>query len=240
MFYDLENPCEFVEQIAGVLADDGIWHFEQSYMPLMLKQTAYDTICHEHLEYYALRQIQWVVERCGLEIVDVQLNDVNGGSFGVTAARKGSRFPIQRDAIARLVAEEDRDGMHTLAPLMQFAARVKHHREDLLALLASIAAEGSTVLGYGASTKGNVILQFCGLGPRDIPCIADVNPDKFGCFTPGSLIPIVPEPVAHASSPDYLLVMPWHFRSNLVERESAFLRRGGKMILPLPALEVVS
>ena len=239
MFYDLENPCEFVEQIASVLDDDGIWHFEQSYMPLMLAQTAYDTICHEHLEYYGLGQIKWLVEQSGLELVDVRLNDVNGGSFAVTAAKKGSHFTVRRDAVEHLLAEEDKAGMQTLAPFARFATKVNAHRQDLLALLQSISAEGSTVLGYGASTKGNVILQFCGLGPEDIPCIADVNPDKFGCFTPGSRIPIVPESVAHSLNPDYLLVMPWHFRQNLVNRESAFLRRGGKMILPLPALEIV-
>ena len=240
MFYDLENPCEFVQQIASVLEDDGIWRFEQSYMPLMLTRTAYDTICHEHLEYYGLRQVEWVLERCGLELVDVTLNDVNGGSFAVTAAKRGSTFTRRRDSVAQVLAAEESAGMQTLAPFAQFATRVDRHRDALLDLLESISSERSVVLGYGASTKGNVILQFCGIGPDQIPCIADVNPDKFGCVTPGSGIPIVPEATAHSMSPDYLLVLPWHFKQNLMMRESAFLRRGGKMILPLPALEVVA
>lgn len=240
MFYDLENPCEFVQQIASVMDDDGVWHFEQSYMPLMLKRTAYDTICHEHLEYYGLRQIKWILEQCGLELVDVTLNDVNGGSFAVTAAKRRSKFSRRPRSVMQLLAEEDNAGLQTLAPFERFARSVNDHRAGLLDLLGSISREGSTVLGYGASTKGNVILQFCGLGPGDIPCIADVNPDKFGCVTPGSGIPIVSETTAHSMSPDYLLVMPWHFRQNLIMRESDFLRRGGKMILPLPKLEVVS
>jgi hypothetical protein len=239
MFYDLEEPLEFVSQVASVLDGEGIWHFEQSYMPLMLTQTAYDTICHEHVEYYGLRQIQWMMERCGLKIVDVQLNNVNGGSFAVTVAKKSSRFTPNTDAINRIADDEDRAGVHTLEPFRRFADRVFAHRDDLIALLHRLHGEGSRVLGYGASTKGNVILQFCGFTADDLPFIAEVNEDKFGCFTPGTGIPIISEAEARAMNPDYLLVMPWHFRVNLVQREREFLRRGGKMIFPLPAIEVV-
>jgi hypothetical protein len=240
MFYDLERPLEFVQQVADVLHDQGIWHFEQSYMPSMLSQTAYDTICHEHLEYYGLRQIQWMIDRCGLRIIDVELNDVNGGSFAVTVAKADSRFKPNTEQIERIAQDEARLGLDTLAPFESFAHRVFAHRDDLSQLLQHLEGEGAQVLGYGASTKGNVILQFCGITTEQLPFIAEVNEDKFGCFTPGTGIPIISEREARAMKPDYFLVMPWHFRENLVAREAEFLRNGGKMIFPLPTIEVVS
>jgi hypothetical protein len=239
MFYDLESPRSFVEQIAGILADDGIWHFEQSYLPSLLATNAYDTVCHEHLEYYGMRQIAWLVERCGLQVLDVELNGSNGGSFAVTVARAGAALPRNAAALQRLLDDEERAGLGTLAPYERFRERVFKHRDDLVALLARLSGEGAKIFGYGASTKGNVILQFCGITPALLPCIAEVNPDKFGSFTPGTGIPIVSEAEAHAQRPDYLLVLPWHFRQNLLEREGAFLARGGKMIFPLPEIEIV-
>jgi cyclopropane fatty-acyl-phospholipid synthase-like methyltransferase len=239
MFYDLEEPIRFMEQIAEVLAEDGIWHFEQSYMPTMLEQNAYDTVCHEHLEYYGLRQIEWMTARCGLKILDVELNEVNGGSFAVTVAKTDAPFMPNTEAIQRVREIEAEARLDTMEPYQKFKARVFDHRDRLLALLAKLRADGAKVLGYGASTKGNVILQFCNLSPAQIPFIAEVNPDKFGAFTPGTNIPIISEAEAHAQNPDYLLVMPWHFRANLIEREAAYLQGGGKMIFPLPEIEIV-
>jgi cyclopropane fatty-acyl-phospholipid synthase-like methyltransferase len=240
MLYDLENPISFVRQIASVLAEDGIWHFEQSYMPSMLEVNAYDTVCHEHVEYYGLKQIQWMLDRCGLKIIDVEINDINGGSFAVTAAHVSSRFDSNSPTASETLHAETALGLEALAPYEAFAKRVAKHRDDLRAKLAEIAASGGSVLGYGASTKGNVILQYCGLSADDIPAIAEVNPDKFGAFTPGTRIPIISEKDARALKPDYFLVMPWHFRENLLAREQAFLESGGKMLFPLPAIEVVS
>ena len=239
MFYDLERPLEFVEQVASVLDDQGIWHFEQSYMPRMLSQNAYDTICHEHLEYYGLRQVQWMIERAGLRILDVELNDVNGGSFAVTAARAGSSLQSNEESISHVLRAEEKAGVDTLAPFQRFAERVFEHREHLVSLLGRLRSDGSLVLGYGASTKGNVILQFCGITIDQLPFIAEVNEDKFGCFTPGTGIPIISEAEAHEMKPDYFLVMPWHFRDNLLQREQDFLGRGGRMIFPLPSIQVV-
>ncbi len=239
MFYDLEDPLAFVKQIADVLSPNGVWHFEQSYLPSMLATTSYDTICHEHLEYYALRQIEWALSRAGLKIIDVQLNDVNGGSFAITASHVGATHQPSV-SVAETKAKEAKLGLETNEPYHLFAERVVHHRSELLELLSKLRQENATVLGYGASTKGNVILQYCGLGPKDLPAIAEVNSDKFGCFTPGSLIPIISEVEAHARKPDYLLVLPWHFRDNLIHREDEYLRSGGKMIFPMPKIEVVS
>jgi hypothetical protein len=239
MFYDLENPLAFVEQIERVLDDEGVWHLEQSYMPMMLQQTAYDTVCHEHLEYYSLRQIQWMLGRCGLKILTVELNSVNGGSFAVTAAKSHSHYTADTAGIERVLADEDKLSLHALEPYRDFATRVSAHRDDLLALLHRIHANGDRVIGYGASTKGNVILQFCGIDESIIPFIAEVNEEKFGRLTPGSEIPIISENDARAMKPAYLLVMPWHFRDNLVAREAEYLAAGGRMIFPLPHIEIV-
>ncbi|HEV2293245.1 MAG TPA: class I SAM-dependent methyltransferase [Tepidisphaeraceae bacterium] len=239
MFYDLEDPIDFMRKIESVLAEDGVWHFEQSYMPEMLRVNAYDTICHEHLEYYGLTQVQWMARRTGLKLLDVEINDVNGGSFAVTAAKESSPHQPDTRAIEAILAEEKRLGLHTLVPYEQFAERVFAHRDALLDTLRRIKAERKTIFGYGASTKGNVILQFCGLTREDLPCIAEVNADKFGCSTPGTKIPIVPEQEARAKKPDYFLVLPWHFKRNLLEREAEYLRQGGRMLFPLPEIEVV-
>jgi hypothetical protein len=240
MFYDLFRPMDFMRDVADVLDDEGIWHLEQSYLPLMIQSNAYDTVCHEHLEYYALGQIQWMAERTGLKIVEVNLSDTNGGSFGVTLAKTASPLPACDAQVGEILRREREMGLEGLPAYEQFRRKIQEHRDALLALLGQLRSQGRSVLGYGASTKGNVILQYCGLTPKEIPFIAEVNPDKFGRFTPGTNIPIISEAQARALKPDYFLVLPWHFRKNLLQREQAFLQAGGKMIFPLPEIQTVS
>lgn len=240
MFYDLESPVEFARQIGSILADDGIWHFEQSYMPSMLRLNSYDTICHEHIEYYSLGVVKKILDAADLRLVDVVMNAVNGGSFAVTAARRSNRsVPANSAVIDWLLEQEDRMGLNTPRPFRDFEERVYRHREDLTRLIRSLVADGKRIHGYGASTKGNVVLQFCGLTDQDIEVIADVNPDKFGCFTPGTHIPILSEQDSRAMEPDYYLLLPWHFKEGILRREKEFLSRGGKMIIPFPEIEIV-
>lgn len=239
MFYDLEDPIGFAHEIESILAPDGLWQFEQSYMPSMLRLCSYDTICHEHLEFYALFVVQRILQAAGLKIVDVQMNSVNGGSFAVTAAKANSCVPSNDAVINWLLEQEDRMGLRTPRPYREFEERVFRHREDLRRLLLGLEADGKRVLGYGASTKGNVVLQFCGITEKQVAAIAEVNPDKFGAVTPGTHIPIVSEQEARAMSPDYFLVLPWHFKEGILRREQAFLDRGGKMIFPFPEIEIV-
>jgi hypothetical protein len=208
MFYDLEDPMRFVEDILEVLGDDGIWVFEQSYLPSMLATCSYDTVCHEHLEYYALRQVVYFAQRLGLKILDVDINEINGGSFCVTASKIGSPFPEAEDLVGRILADEKAAGLDTTQPFERFQCRIRKHRQNLLDLLKSAAARGEKVFGYGASTKGNVLLQYCGIDSTFLPVIAEVNEDKFGAFTPGTQIPIVSEQDAKAMLPDYFLVLP--------------------------------
>jgi len=240
MFYDLQNPLEFVRDIAAALADDGLWHFEQSYLPSMIEATAYDTICHEHLEYYGLKQVKWMLDRCDLVAVDVETNSVNGGSFAVTAAKKNGKWaPNVAPSVQQLLQGEETLGLQQAEGLLEFEQKTVNHRQDLVRLIRSLKEQGKRVLGYGASTKGNVILQYCGFSIHDISCIAEVNADKFGSFTPGTGIPIVSEAEARAMNPDYFLVLPWHFRDSIIEREESFLASGGKLIFPLPEIQIV-
>jgi len=239
MFYDLENPIDFVKDIELTLANDGIWHFEQSYMPSMLRTNAYDTVCHEHLEFYSLKVIKSMLEKCGLRIIDVQMNAINGGSFAITVCKKDAVYKSNTPIIDWMLKQEDNMELSTPKPYQNFKEKVFRHRKSLTELIETLVLDGKKILGYGASTKGNVLLQFCGLTNKHIPYIADVNEDKFGSYTPGTNIPIISEKEARAMKPDYFLVLPWHFKHSILEREKDFLAQGGKFIFPLPEIEIV-
>jgi NDP-4-keto-2,6-dideoxyhexose 3-C-methyltransferase len=240
MFYDLESPMDFMRQVHEVLDDDGIWVFEQSYMPLMLEHDSYDTVCHEHLEYYGFKQIKWMTDAVGFKVLDVEFNGANGGSFAVTVAKKASRHAENTTKVEAILAEEKRKGLSTLKPYEEFKQRVMDQRDKAVEFVRKANAKGKKIFGYGASTKGNVILQLCGFTPKEIPLIAEVNPEKFGRFTPGTLIPIVSEADAKAKNPDYFLVLPWHFKGNIIERERNYLNGGGALVFPLPQIEIVT
>jgi len=235
MFYDLEAPMQFMREIADVLDDKGIWVFEQSYMPTMLRMNAYDTVCHEHLEYYALEQIRWMARRCGLKIIDVETNDTNGGSFSVVAAKIDSSH-VESPSVSAAVAKESEEHLGTLTPYKDFAQRVSESRDTLRHFLDDARSKGRRIGALGASTKGNVLLQYCHITESDISKVGEVNPDKFGCFTPGALLPIASEAEVLAEDPDHLLMLPWHFR-NFFTHESRFA--GRSLLFPLPHLEVL-
>lgn len=239
MFYDIEDPLDFMQQVNEILADDGVWVFEQSYMPAMLEKNAYDTVCHEHLEYYRLKQIKWMTDRVGLKIIDIEFNNVNGGSFSVMAAKSNSSFHENIAGIEKILHEEENKGLGTLKPYLEFKQHVYKHRQELRQCIMKIKSDNKLILGYGASTKGNVILQFCEFTEKDIPFIAEVNKDKFGCYTPGTYIPIIPEEEAKAMHPDFFLVFPWHFKESFLKKEKKYLEKGGMLLMPLPELEII-
>ncbi len=239
MFYDLEEPTRFMEQIYDVLADDGIWVLEQSYMPMMIDNVSYDTICHEHLEYYALKQIKWMTDIVGLKIVDVEFNNVNGGSFCITVDKKNSRYIENTLLINRIMSDEENKDLSSLDVYRDFEKKVINHRNELIKFIQKLKREKKKIFGYGASTKGNVILQFCGITEKDIPYIAEINEYKFDRYTPGTYIPIISEEEAKSLSPDYFMVLPWHFKETIISREKEYLNSGGHLFFPLPKLEVV-
>lgn len=238
MFYDLENPVEFAKDVESVLSDDGIWHFEQSYMPTMLRNLSYDTVCHEHLEFYSLNVIKNILEKVGMKLVNVELNDINGGSFAVTACKSGAAYEFNEKIIESLLNEEKNLGLDSIEPYLDFADKSQIHREKLKKLLNDLNEQNFKIFGYGASTKGNVLLQYCGIGVKQIPYIVEVNEDKFGSFTPGTNIPIISEEEGKKLKPDYYFVLPWHFKENILKRERKFLEDGGKFIFPLPEIEI--
>jgi hypothetical protein len=239
MFYDLENPVKFVKDIETILAEEGIWHFEQSYMPSMLRTNSYDTICHEHLEFYSFKVVKNVLENCGLRVVDVQMNSINGGSFAVSACKKAAKYKSNTPIINWMLKQEDDMGLDTPRPYRDFEERVFRHRKNLNELIEALVSDGKKIIGYGASTKGNVLLQFCNFTTAHLPFIAEVNEDKYGSYTPGTNIPIISENEARKMNPDYFLVLPWHFRNGIIEREKEFIASGGKFIFPLPEIEIV-
>lgn len=240
MFYDLDDISPFVSDVYECLADDGIWHFEQSYMPSMIRTMAYDTVCHEHIEYYSMLSVSKILETHGFEICDVVTNSVNGGSFAVTAIKKTNKL-MKRNipVIEWMLNKEYRMGYDTLEPYLTFAKKVEQHKKQLKELITLLKNHGKSIYGYGASTKGNVLLQYCDLTNQEITAIAEVNEDKFGCVTPGTNIPIISETEARRMKPDYFLVLPWHFKEGILRREQEYLKSGGHFIFPCPDIEII-
>jgi NDP-4-keto-2,6-dideoxyhexose 3-C-methyltransferase len=234
MFYDLPDPVGFMSDVRDILADDGVWMIEMSYALPLLEIPAYDALCHEHLDYYRLSQIEWMAERAGLTVSTAEITDVNGGSLCVTLVKDPAKHKIDTAQITAIRLREAELELDTDAPYENFARRVRDHRDKVRGFLDDSRAAGKLTVGYGASTKGNVILQYCGIGPDDLPCIGEVSEEKHGSVTPGSGIPIVPEADAKALRPDQLLVLPWVHRGGFFEREQEFLARGGKLVFPLP------
>jgi len=237
MFYDLEDPVAFARDIKSVLAEDGIWYFEQSYMPWMLKSGAYDTICHEHLEYYSLTTIKRILDDAGLYLIDAATNAVNGGSISVVAA-KSPQNGISVYA-QWLLEQENKDRVHSPDAWVDFRRRVTEQQRDLHSLLTRLKASGSTIMALGASTKGNVLVLTTPVTKDLVTKVGDVNPYKFGRVLPGSHIPIVSQEEVLSENPDYLLILPWHFRETFMVSLEPYLARGGRLIFPLPDLEVV-
>jgi len=236
MLYDLENPVSFVKQISKILDYDGIWVFEQSYLPLMLEKNSYDTVCHEHIEYYGLYQIQWILRKVGLKVLDVELNDINGGSFSVTACLDSCNSYAPSQSVNDCLKNEIKEGLDGLRPYEEFAKNTKKSRLNLRGFIDKNIEKGKKIYALGASTKGNVILQYCNTNDQDIKGIGEVNPEKFGCFSPGSWVKIMDEDKVLASNPDYLIVLPWHFR-NFFLNSPKF--KGHTLVFPLPELEII-
>jgi len=243
MFYDLEDPVVFAKGIKNILAPEGIWIFEMSYMPMMLKMTSYDTICHEHLEFYSLAVIEYILKKSEMKVFNVMLNDINGGSLRCYATHitnfKYKNEEHLRNIRAMHQAELDLE-LDTDKPYKNFQDRINVHRDELITLLKKLKMEGKKIHIYGASTKGNTILQWCGIDNRIIDYAAERNPDKYGAHTLGTDIPIISEAESREMNPDYYLVLPWHFKDEFIKREREILERGTRLIFPLPKIEIVS
>ena len=240
MFYDLENPNKFVDDISKILHPDGIWILELSYLPLMLSQNAFDTIVHEHLEYYHLDALEFVLSKFNLKVVDIQLNDINGGSFRVVVQHKEKSIDNKSlEHITELREKEKNLSLHTNLQFDAFIKRINDEKDKLVTFIKNEVSRGKTVHCYGASTKGNTLLQFYDLDKKLVQFIADKNPDKWGRRTIGTDISIISEEESHSMSPDYFLILPWHFIKEFKEREKDYLKNGGKLLVPLPQFKVI-
>lgn len=248
MFYDLEEPDVFIKDVNEVMDDDGLWVLQLSYTPLMIKQMAFDNICHEHIYYYSLFNLKSLFEKHGFKIVDCQLNDINGGSFRVYAMKKHGdekKFCSQpyRDVcnfrINSLLEYEKSLKLDSEETWKKFFQDIEALKGQTISFIQSEKAKGKKIWGYGASTKGNTLLQYFGLDHTLIEGIAERSPYKWGLRTVGTEIPIFSEDEMRKAKPDYLLVLPWHFINEFVARESDFLKGGGKFIVPCPKFEII-
>lgn len=240
MFYDLNDPTSFARNIHSVLDDDGIWITEQTHSHTLIESNAYDSICHEHATYLSLRAMEEICRDVGFRILDISTNNINGGSFRTTIAKVGSSHSVNEDAIQRFRDKENSLFLDRSEVWEEFNTRVYRHRDELRAKISDYVENGLTVFGYGASTKGNVILQFCNISPELMPVILERDANKFGLLTPGTQIPIVSEEEGRGMRPDVLVVFPWHFKSEIIKRENDFLMGGGTLLFPLPEIEIVT
>ena len=239
MFYDLPDPLHFAKEINSLLHKDGIWHIELSYMPMMIKNRSYDTICHEHLEYYSLKSLKYLLDKAGLKIINLSFNQINGGSIELDIAQKKSKLKECKHLISWVLESERLNKYNEVSKHKFFFKECQNHKILLKKLLLTLKKQNKKIIGYGASTKGNVILQYCNIDSNILSCVAEVNKFKFNKYTPGSKIKIISEKNAKNKKPDYLLVLPWHFKDHIIKREQKFLKNGGKLIFPLPDIEII-
>jgi SAM-dependent methyltransferase len=246
MFYDLDDPRDFLRDVRKVLRDDGIFVVQMSYTPLMFKQVAFDNMCAEHVCYYDLQSLEYVLKAAGFKVVDCTLNDVNGGSFRVTCMKdnadvKHFKSQTERDvANLRVEALREYESGNVGKEATTFGNKIWGLRKDVTNFIFhATQRECKTVYAYGASTKGNTLLQYFGLTNITITAAVERNPDKVGLKTVGTEIPIISEEQMRENPPDYLLLLPWHFIREFEEREAEFLKNGGKFIVPCPEFEIV-
>ena len=247
MFYDLDDPWPFVNDIKDILDDDGLWVMQLSYTPLMIEQLAFDNICHEHICYYSLSSIKYMMDRAGFDIVDCTLNDTNGGSFRVFLMKKGAdktkfRNQQQRDVatfrVNSILEYEKSLNLNDPQVYVDFYNKICDLKEKTVSFIKEERKKGKTIWGYGASTKGNTLLQWYGLSSSDIDYIAEKSEFKFGLKTAGTNIPICSEGEMRDAQPDYLLILPWHFITEFAQREQSYIDGGGKFIVPCPKFVV--
>jgi hypothetical protein len=232
-FYDLPDPVYFAKEIHKNLAKDGLWCLEQSYMPLMLEKNSFDTICHEHIEYYTLTDIKNICDKANLKIIDVDFNDINGGSFSVLVGHIDGPYDQSAKTKEVLYQENQKNWKDEF---ISFNERINNLKIETLDLLNALKSQNKRVVGIGASTKGNVLLQYYNINDTHLDCIGEVNSNKYGCKTPGSNIPIVNEDNLLDENPDYLFILPWHFKEFFLTNKKF---QDFSLILPLPELTII-
>ena len=240
MFYDLPDPVQFAKDIYQILDTDGIWSCEQSYLLNMLDKNSIDTICHEHLEYYSLKQIKEIADRANFKIIDVKFNDCNGGSFRIYFAKKESEvYNEVKELINEILNNEEKYKLKETKTYTNFVSKCDFELKKLSNFIDYINSNNKSIQIYGASTKGNCILQYCDITENKVRYAVERNPSKFG-YSTSTGIEIISEEKMRQNPPDYLMVLPWHFKNEIIERESEYLKNGGKLIFYFPTFEIIS
>ncbi len=243
MFYDLEDPNSFVEDIQKCLDADGLWIIQMNYLGLMLENNTFDNISHEHLEYYSLLSLTNLLQRHDLEVFDVEINDVNGGSFRIYVKHRGANIkglPGNEDRLRNQKAYEEKKGFEDLKVYNEFTTQIEKSKNELMTFLSKETKEGKKIFIYGASTRGLVVLQYFGINNKLISGATDMNSDKWGKYIVGTSILIMSVEEYRKQKPDYLLVLPYHFLEEIKQQEAEFLKNGGRMIVAIPKFKVIS
>ena len=238
MFYDINDPISFMKEIRSLLAKDGIWALELSYLPLMLKNLTYDQICHEHVTYLGLKEMEWMTNRTDLKIIDVSFNYMNGGSFYLYISRSDSEISSNKEKIDKLLESEE--CLSEFEYFERFNNRILSHKDEIINTLKMVNDSNKSIYGYGASTKANIILNLCEINETQLPKFCDANPEKFNLITPGTNLPIIPKEQMREDNPDYLMVFIWHFSKEVLIDEYDYIMNGGQMIFILPRIHIVN
>jgi len=241
MFYDMEDPNQFIADSAKALSEDGVFIAQLMCLKNMLDSNDVGNICHEHLEYYSFKSLEYLFNNNGLEIFDVEINNVNGGSYRIFARKIGSLVKGDKGTVERVQAvRESEKNLDNKQVHIDFYNRLEDNKRKCVTFIKKEVLEGKKVWVYGASTKGNVILQYYGLDHTLIEAAAERSPWKWGKYTVGTMIPCVSEEDARKAQPDYFLVLPYAFFDEFYDREKDWRKKGGKFIVPLPEFRVVS
>jgi hypothetical protein len=236
-FYDMEEPNTFIEDIKKVMKDDGVFIIQQNYLVGMLQQCAFDNIVHEHLEYYSLLSLNNLLDRHGLEVFDLEERTLNGGSFRTYIAIKGKRKITK--AVIKMGQNENKLKLNNKKIYLDFAKKIKNNKQKVLEFLTNENKKGKLIYLYGASTRGNTLLQYFEINNKLIKKAVERNSEKWGKIIASVDIPIISEEEARKDKPDYMLVLPWFFKDEFLKREKKFLENGGHFIFPLPNLEII-
>ena len=239
VFYDINDPNKFLIDIKKILDPNGIFIMEQSNLAYMIKLNSFDTICQEHLGYYSTKVIKKILEKNGLKIFNHEYNDSNGGSSRYYITHKeNKKIKINKKEINKALKFESEFQLGSIKTYKKFNANIKKMKKECLKKIKSILSQGKIIHGYGASTKGNVILQYLNLNNKQIEFISDRNPFKYNRCTPGTKIKIISEEKSRNLNPDYYFVLPWHFKKEILKREIKIRRKGTKFIFPLPNFNI--
>ena len=239
VFYDLRNPNKFLRQVKKILDEKGIFILEHADLFCIIKNNIFDTVCHEHLGFFSSKVIIKMIKDNGLKVFNHEYNDINGGSSRYYICHKTANYKVNKNNIKKILLKERKIGLHSKKTFTSFYNKILLQRAKLKKIIKKIKSKKLTIHGYGASTKGNVLLQFYNIGNKDLNYIADRNPLKYNLFTPGTKIKIISEKFSRNLKPDYYLVLPWHFKKEILFREKEMKKKGTKFIFPLPKVTVI-